>query len=527
YLSATESDVVDIATDATSVSINLYRVNADEALTVELSGEVLGADGNPATQIFSVPSQVSFPAGATVVPIEIGVVFGDVTPEEQYTLDLKVLSDEANPYGLTERKYIITYAPWSEWELYAKGKDGDATVTLAVFLKGTAELPLYERKSLVNENKLQYMFPDPLTLDLDDPDFDVLTDCDWYYIFSIDKTQTIEIDGKTYNRVTTNIVDTQKPYAGGEKRLFGCSWSIFEELLGRPASMIDALIEANNWQQSYFDPEAGLISVYTVMVAQASDGLYPQGAAYEYVLLPGFHDYWIEFAYLGNFVDGSGLEKAVVEATRCPDLASFVYECYPGQLSESEIKTAVDKIKDTPDYEPNYDATSNLSFVFSENGWYTIVAVGYDEGGNAVYDTSYSFEYQTVMKESEWESVGWCQYTDGFFLNIWYNPQLGGQTWDVEVEENKKQPGYYRLVNPYAEWPMNLELGGALSASGMYYLYINATDPDGVYVEQSNSGLDLSVAVGQSVGMSIFSSFAFYNLEQGVSLDVLKANGYC
>ena len=83
YFSETESNVVDIHDNANKVAINLYRVNADKAITVDLSGEVLGANGTPVPQIFDVPTQVSFPAGETVVPIEIGVVFGDVTPEEE------------------------------------------------------------------------------------------------------------------------------------------------------------------------------------------------------------------------------------------------------------------------------------------------------------------------------------------------------------------------------------------------------------------------------------------------------------
>lgn len=527
YLSISETNVVDIPTDANEVSIMLYRVNADDELTVGLSGQVLDAEGSPADAVFSVPTEVTFPKGATEVPIEIGVVFGDVTPEEEYTLNLKVNTDAGNPYGVTEREYIITYAPWSEWELYADGKEGYATVTLSVFLKGTAELPLYERKSLVNENKIQYMFPDPLSLDLDDPEFDVLKDCDWYYIFNIDKTKTITIDGKQCYRVTTNIVDTQKPYAGGEARLFACAWSIFADLLGAPEANIDALLERNNFKQSYFDADAGLISVYTLMVAVDGADVYPQSHAYEYVLLPGFHDYWIELAYLGNFVDESKSESAVVEVTRCPDIASYAYECVKGEPTAAEVKQIVEDIKANTEAQLIFDENTNLMFQLSENGTYTIVVVGYDEGGNAVYDTSYTFEYNTVMQESEWESIGWASYTDGFFINPWYNPTMGGQTWDVEIEEHKDRAGYFRIVNPYAEWPINLSVGGALIDSKKYYLYINAEDPDGVYIEDSNSGINLGIATGDQTGYSILGSMAYMFIQAGNPFELVKQNGWC
>ena len=42
---------VDIHDNANKVAINLYRVNADKAITVDLSGEVLGANGTPVPQI--------------------------------------------------------------------------------------------------------------------------------------------------------------------------------------------------------------------------------------------------------------------------------------------------------------------------------------------------------------------------------------------------------------------------------------------------------------------------------------------
>lgn len=527
YFSETESNVVDIHDNANKVAINLYRVNADKAITVDLSGEVLGANGTPVPQIFDVPTQVSFPAGETVVPIEIGVVFGDVTPEEEYTLNLKILGDQVNPYGLAEREFIITYAPWSEWKLYNDGKDGYGTMTFALLLNGVGELPIYERKSEVNENKMQYLVPDPMTLDLNDPDFDPTSDVAYAYIISMDKTDLIKVDGTTCYRVSTNIINTQEK-VNGEVLMLASANTFYIDVLGGNPANADAFIEGNSFGQSYYNPEKGLFTLGMVMYtneAVAAGGY--KGKANEYLQLPGYKDYWMEFEYLGNFVDGSGTEKAIVQATRSTDLASYAYVCKKGTLTQAEIDQIADGIKADTESELFFDESANLQFELKEDSKYTIVAVCYNEGGEAVYTTAYTFDYKTVMKESTWESIGWCQYTEGFFTNIWYTPAISGQTWDVEIEEHKEQPGYYRLVNPYVEWPTNLQANGLLAVSGMYYLYVNASDPDGVYVEQSMSGINLAPVLGENVGMSILSSLAYYHMQNGKTLEQVKSEGYC
>ena len=66
-----------------------------------------------------------------------------------------------------------------------------------------------------------------------------------------------------------------------------------------------------------------------------------------------------------------------------------------------------------------------------------------------------------------------------------------------------------------------------LAVSGMYYLYVNASDPDGVYVEQSMSGINLAPVLGENVGMSILSSLAYYHMQNGKTLEQVKSEGYC
>lgn len=67
YFAVDEPATVEIGVDATSCEVYLYRENADGVLTVGLEGQVTDKQGNPETDIFTVPSQVTFPAGVTKV----------------------------------------------------------------------------------------------------------------------------------------------------------------------------------------------------------------------------------------------------------------------------------------------------------------------------------------------------------------------------------------------------------------------------------------------------------------------------
>lgn len=82
---------------------------------------------------------------------------------------------------------------------------------------------------------------------------------------------------------------------------------------------------------------------------------------------------------------------------------------------------------------------------------------------------------------------GWCAMTDDW-LTTFFN--TGNPTWPVQVQERDDMPGLFRVINPYCEnFPYNEP--GDFDADNDYYLYIDATNPEAVYIpELTETGMD-------------------------------------
>ena len=76
-----------------------------------------------------------------------------------------------------------------------------------------------------------------------------------------------------------------------------------------------------------------------------------------------------------------------------------------------------------------------------------------------------------------WKSLGKGTYSED--LLTLFSDIAEGQRWEVEIEQNETEAGWYRLL-PYASGPVAELLEAADTEN---YLYINATDPAKVYAE--------------------------------------------
>lgn len=112
-----------------------------------------------------------------------------------------------------------------------------------------------------------------------------------------------------------------------------------------------------------------------------------------------------------------------------------------------------------------------------------LIAMANYQNGNFYYaNTNGKFRILFPGAEEEadpddvWESIGMGQYTDVLIC-----PFYGGdpETWSVEVEQYKKDPNLYRMVNPYKDGVMP----DGWNYDGDKYLVFDATDPQCVLVE--------------------------------------------
>ncbi|MDE6300204.1 MAG: hypothetical protein K2M19_00625 [Muribaculaceae bacterium] len=124
--------------------------------------------------------------------------------------------------------------------------------------------------------------------------------------------------------------------------------------------------------------------------------------------------------------------------------------------------------------------------------------------------------------EHEWESVGQCVFTDDILSGPYSS--LPAYTVAVEVEADKKNPGFYRIVdlyganNPYAEAFTDIKMAD----EALRYICINATDPDNVIIEPSPLGL---VYTGNNEEYFVASQ-SWYETTGEVSSSFIDSYGY-
>lgn len=89
--------------------------------------------------------------------------------------------------------------------------------------------------------------------------------------------------------------------------------------------------------------------------------------------------------------------------------------------------------------------------------------------------------------EETWKSLGKGYYRENALHTNYqfsYYPEI-----EVEIEESEQTPGRYRVVNPYKDYPSEYVGNNSPGCmDGDYYVVIDASDPEHVYMEPSCTG---------------------------------------
>ena len=139
---------------------------------------------------------------------------------------------------------------------------------------------------------------------------------------------------------------------------------------------------------------------------------------------------------------------------------------------------------------------------------------------NEDYDTTYgigSFTFEAGA--TEWMDINTNKSTGAFRDDaISSLLEIDPPTFDVKIQKSVVEEGKYRILNPYKAWADEYaEKNEATYDDADHYWIINATDPDYVYVEPCETGVDLGL------GAVTATSFVANYLSQGVTLDKIKA----
>lgn len=168
----------------------------------------------------------------------------------------------------------------------------------------------------------------------------------------------------------------------------------------------------------------------------------------------------------------------------------------------------------------------NESASYGSHRW-TFVTRAYDQFQNLCGGVA-----NTVFAPEK--SGFWEDYADGEFTDLFFKGKRDTQgTYKVKVQRHKNQPGRLRIVNPYAENP------GIQDADRVerckqhpHYIYINAEDPDFVFVEESATGLDfgngevmVSSTVGSMLNLRTLEDAKSPTIDVAARLAEIKASG--
>lgn len=196
-----------------------------------------------------------------------------------------------------------------------------------------------------------------------------------------------------------------------------------------------------------------------------------------------------------------------------------------GSVTVPLTVTASEDLYDIPSSVSFADGESETSIVITydpdelEYDNYTDITIEIGEDYATQYGlSSYSF---SVGVPAPWESLGNCTYTDDFITTFYGVDNL---EYEVEIQENSQTPGYFRLVNPYgAAYGYNETYDDGTAdwdTSQDWYFEIHAEDPDGVYIELQETGMDWGY------GNIIMGSLAYYYMASGYTLEEMKEAGY-
>lgn len=470
---------VELDKNGSTFDVTVSRTQTSGTLTAAIAA-------NDPEGVYSVPTSVSFAEGSATATLTIGYDASLMRADVNYPLALKI-SQDASEYGLNDSYSLNAYIP-GDWSAWTKLDDpGVYTYTGTIFSGEDGPCPVYTRTSLADPNIMQYCFGNIGMAGVSAAD-------EFGLFYGVNLYVNRDL---TTNVCSVPEVNTLVTYSDGSAVYISDTYAFTG-------------LEATK-DLSTFNPETGLFSLNVSYYL--ADGRYFAYNVYEYFQLGGYADYSMAIERRGNYVEG-GKETALFYVYKGADVEYYRYAFVPGDLTEEEVQTEVENLKNAEEA-AELEESGFISVDFTEPGTYTVILLGY---ANKEVKTVYTeaFKIETVQASSDWESLGYVEYTDGYACSAYLG--LQPLTYYVEIESHKTQEGYYRLVNPYGEpFPYNEE--GDYDPNVNSYLLVNAFDPDYVYIEESSSTMDWGN------GVFTFSSLVFDYLAAGNPLSAIKQAG--
>ena len=512
YFSNELPDVVELSKDNSTFDVQVCRINTKGELVAPIVVEQDEAN------VYAIPTSVTFADGESTANLTIGYDPEALDYNEMHNVVLTI-GDETytTPYGDSSYAFQAGVVPpmtaWcsnpDEFEEaggqgdFPLGKAGTGTYKYSLFWSGDdPDLPVFYRQNTVDPNLGQFMIKNVMY------GIEFIIDSEWdeelgLYRLYVPETFTGYVH-PSYGNV----------YAG--------DYIVYYAKRGWGDLTWDVLYKNN--VASNYDPVLGKFTFYLYYYVSA--GYFGNGP--ETFQVKGFYiyDYSATAVYAGLLKTPAEEYQGVVDFTFGVDVASAKYAITEASVTEEDAAAAIA----AGELEAEEITESGRVYLpLEEEGNYRVTVVTYGEDGEAKESASCTFEFE--KGGSSWESLGECLYTDDFMTMGYYDEEteewvpvyngLEPQTYAVELLSSTKKPGLYRLKNAYGEvYPFNEE--GDWDASMDYYLEIDATDPENVFIKEQELGLDWGNGM-----ISIVSDAAYYmNLWECSAQEVIETFAY-
>ncbi len=497
---------VDLVTEGEGVvSVTLNRIKTDEAMTVNL---VAAQPEEQAVQ-FVVPANVTFAEGESSTTFEVTYNPTQVEYDKNYVCQLSIADEEyTTPYGSSTYDFTASISsPMTDWvtnasDFAAAGGIGEwpfgtaptATYTFQTYAEAEQEgVKVAVRQNTKNPGIFQILLLNFGAGIYSENGVQALLNAVWdeenqVYRIAFDPVLT----GYTHSSYGPVACATVPEYATSQK------WE--------------------DWRSTY-DPATGLFTLSMVYFVSAGNF----DPYVEYMQMDGFYvpDLSASAGYAGVLTTPDEAHQAVVDFTIGQDAAGAKFALTDAAKKADEVAEAIANGSIEAD-----DAVNGRNYIaLGEDGKYRVTLVTFDEEGNIADVASVVFEYYSGG--SVWESMGTHMYTDDFMTLGGYDKETdewgsafgidAPVTYPVEVFAHTKTPGLYRLKNAYGEAnPLNEE--GDWDTSMDYYLEIDATKPDYVFITKQELGNDWGYGM-----FSVESDGAYYMDSWGMTPEEVAA----
>lgn len=467
-----------VSKDESWIQIPVYRNDKSGALTVNVIVDPIYDEEFVSPYTFD--TKAVFEDGEEVGYITVTYDIADLNYDEPMSYELTLDTEYTTPYAPSSETVTIQYP--SPWTVVANVVYSDTFL----FEGG------YPQELELSQNDLNpYLFRVP------NPYYDTYNEEEDYFVFKLLQ------NGETY------VMD----YFGIEydMQITGDNWVGYQPYFVWNSEGIDFyyampsvwdLPDTYNYVAGYLTEESNGVQIPAhivlspILIDPIDQYWYGDTSRYRQISIVanGYDpkDYNLEVTYegmltavdglyaLADVVVGEDIETVKVGVASGKDIESIASAIESGKVSSVEIAT-------TQTVKVPFDSSN-------PTGVYSVVAVAYANGEvQATTGVTYNYYASNYDPNEGWTSLGYVDYTDGYVCSRYFvfndSMEPGIVTYSLEIQQNDTYPGVYRLVNPYGEsYPENEE--GDYDPYGYYYLVVDITDPDRVYVDFGPQALD-------------------------------------